>query len=73
MSEASLDLRAELARIDRDRAETAKFAAEQNKLAEEAAKFRREPWLLLSVALAALVGTLIGSLPNLLTVLLRTP
>lgn len=44
-----LDLRAELARIDRDRAETQKlteetrkFTAEQHKLTREAEKFRAE-------------------------------
>lgn len=37
-----LDLRAELARIDRDRAETAKFAAEQRKLTSEADKLRAD-------------------------------
>jgi len=58
--------------LERMIAETRKFAAEQNKLAEAASKFRREPWLLLAVALAALIGTLLGSLPNLLTVLLRS-
>jgi len=73
VSDTPLGLRAELARIDRDREETAKFVAEQRKLMSEARKFDREPWLLLSVALAALIGTLLGSLPNLLTLLLRTP
>ena len=37
-----LDLRAEIARIDRERAETQKFAAEQRKLTEEAAKLSEE-------------------------------
>ena len=55
-----LDLRAEIARIDRDRAESEKFKAEITKRTEEAIKFRREPWLAIVVALAALIG----SLPN---------
>ena len=59
-----IDLRAELARIDRDRAETAKLFAERD-------KFRREPWMALTLALAALLGTLLGSVPMLLTLLAK--
>lgn len=50
-------------------AETHKFQAETNKLTEEANKFKHEPWLAIVVALAALIGALIGSLPNWLRVL----
>jgi hypothetical protein len=70
---SDLDLPAALARLDRDRAETSKLLAESRKLLAEEHKFNREPWLMLSVALAALVGTLLGSVPALLTILLRTP
>ena len=40
-----LDLRAEIARIDRDRAEAEKFAAEQRKLISESRKLDRDRWL----------------------------
>ena len=60
MSEATpavdLDLREQIARIDRAQAETQKFAAEQRKLTAEAAKFTRDPWFLV-------VGALIAALP----------
>ena len=59
-----LDLRAEIARIDRDRVKSEKLKAEMTKRTEEAIKFRREPWLAIVVALAAFIGALIGSLPN---------
>jgi len=66
-----LDLRAELARIDRDRAETAKLFAEQHKLMHEAEKLRAEehklwrdwqlaPWVLALSLIAALIGGLIA-------------
>ena len=46
-----------LARIDRDREEAAKFAAEQRKLAAEASRDRvLAPWL----AGAAVIGGLLG-------------
>lgn len=51
-----LDLRGEIARIDRDRAEAVKFAAEQRKLVAEARKLDRDRWLaplVLGVSLAA--------------------
>ena len=64
----SLDLRAVLARIDRDlaesaklRGETEKFVAEQRKLAAEARKFDRERWLAPVLAIAAVVGGLLGA------------
>lgn len=54
-----LDIRAELARIDRERAETQKFVAEQRKLMAEASKLSLEtrwfPWLQLAVTLGAIV------------------
>lgn len=64
-----LDLRAELARIDRDRAETRKlqaetnkFVAEQQKLMAEAAKLRRDWWLAPVLAVMTAVGGAIGGL-----------
>jgi hypothetical protein len=75
MSERTeLDLRAELARIDRDRAEThkltaesQKLTAEQHKLMREGEKFRAEEWKLWRdwrmapwVFVASLLAALIG-------------
>jgi hypothetical protein len=65
-----INLRAEIARIDRDRAETHKlqgesdkFIAEQRKLIAEGRKFDREPvlapWLLFTSLLAALSGGIV--------------
>jgi hypothetical protein len=48
----NLDFHEQVVRIDRMIAESRKFAAEQNKLAEEADKFRRERWWLPVVALS---------------------
>jgi hypothetical protein len=69
MSDLSLDLREQIARIDRARAESDKFVAEQRKLIAEALKFDKErwwfPWLQLltvcvsSAAVAAVVARLI--------------
>jgi hypothetical protein len=49
-----LDLREQIARIDRMREESLKFTAEQHKLTAEAAKLKREPWIALLGAAAAL-------------------
>lgn len=64
-----LDLRAEIARIDRDRAESQKlqeevrkFVAEQHKLSAEAAKLQRDRWLAPFVLTATLIGSLSGGL-----------
>jgi hypothetical protein len=58
-----LDLRAELARIDRDRAETQKlveenrkFIAEHDKLLAEERKLHRDRWLALFVITASLLS-----------------
>lgn len=55
-----LDLRAEIARIDRDRAETQKLAAEQHKLTAETQKLTWDRWLAPSLAIAAVIGGLLG-------------
>ena len=66
-----LDLQAELARIDRDRAESQKFTAEVHKLIREAEKFRAEeqkiwrdwrmsPWWFAISLVGALAGSLIA-------------
>lgn len=63
-----IDLRAELARIDRDRAETGKllaeqlkFSAEQLKLRAEAEKLTWERWASPTLAIAAVFGGLLGA------------
>jgi hypothetical protein len=45
VSDTQLDLRALIARIDRDLADAEKLRVETRKLVEEASKLRREPWL----------------------------
>lgn len=62
-----LDIRAEIARIDRDRAETSKlteeaqkFIAEQRKLIAEGRKLDRDRWLAPLVAASAFGGAIIG-------------
>jgi hypothetical protein len=76
VSDTGLDLRAELARIDRDRAEThklleeaTKLTAERHKLMREGEKFRAEEhklwrdWTMAPWWFAiALVGSLIGGI-----------
>jgi hypothetical protein len=56
---AQLDLRAEIARIDRDRAEAEKFAAEQRKLISESRKMDRDRWLAPLFLAASLLGGVI--------------
>ena len=61
MSEAfSLDLQEQIARINNQREQARKFAAEQHKLAAEAGKLERDhiyaPWL----AIAAILGGVLG-------------
>lgn len=54
-----LDLREQIARIDRERAETAKYAAEQRKLEAEARNFDRMRWQVVLSSMtagAALLG-----------------
>ena len=60
-SEPELDLRAELARIDRDRAETIKLTEEARKLDAESQHFDRQPaWQPMAVALIALVVSILA-------------
>ena len=55
-----LDLRAEIARIDRERAETAKLTEEARKFIAEARKLDRDRWLAPLLAIVATVGGLLG-------------
>jgi hypothetical protein len=57
-----LYLQEQIARIDRAMAEGHKFAAEQQKLTAEAAKYNRERWAPLLLAAAATLGALTGFL-----------
>jgi len=68
MSDQAIDLRVTLARIDRDLAESAKLreetnklVAEQHKLTAEAAKLDRDRWLAPALAIASLIGGLLGT------------
>lgn len=63
-----IDLREQIVRIDRAiaeseklREESRKFIAEQHKLAAEAAKLDRERWLAPALAIAAVIGGLLGA------------
>jgi hypothetical protein len=51
-----IHIQAIVARIDRDIAESRKFAAEQTKLSAEARKLDRDRWLTPSLAIAGLLG-----------------
>ena len=59
-----LDLREQVVRIDKLREEGLKFAAEQHKLAAEAAKLKWDRWLAPLVLLASLAGGLIVAIVN---------
>ena len=61
-----LTLRAALAHIDRNLAETRKFMAERSKLDAEAAKLRRDRFLAPAVALAATLGAIAALAPAIL-------
>jgi len=60
MAEPELDLRAELARIDRDRAETQKLIAESQKLSAETRHFDRQTWQPMAIAVLALIASMIA-------------
>jgi cell division protein FtsB len=49
-----------LARIDRQREETQKFVTEQHKLIAEVQKLNRDRWLAPVLAIAAVIGGLLG-------------
>ena len=53
-----LNLREQIARIDRSLDEAAKFRAEQRKLTAEAAKLNRDRFLAPALALAATLGAI---------------
>lgn len=61
-----LDLRAELARIDRDRAETQKLGEEARKYAAETRKLEREyrwfPWLQMALTAIAAIAALVAAI-----------
>jgi hypothetical protein len=57
-AEPELNLRAELARIDRDRAETQKFFEESRKLDAERRHFDRQTWQPMAIAVLALVASI---------------
>lgn len=61
-----LDLRAIIARIDRDRADSEKLRVEGDKLRAEREKFNRDPWLLILAALIAGFAAVIARLPELI-------
>jgi len=56
-----LDLREQLVRIDRAMSENQKFQAEREKLLAEAAKLNRDRWLAPVLAIAAVIGGLLGT------------
>jgi F0F1-type ATP synthase assembly protein I len=76
MSDAApmtLDIREQLARIDRALAETEKLMAENRKLTAESLKlsaerqkFNRDPWILALTALLGIVAAVIARLPEIL-------
>jgi hypothetical protein len=57
-----LDLRAELARIDRDRADMLKLQAETK-------KFNRDPWILVLAALLGIVAAIAARAPEIIQAL----
>jgi hypothetical protein len=56
-----LDLDELISRIERQQAETHKFVAEQHKLMAEAQKLNRDRWLAPVLAIAAVIGGLLGA------------
>ena len=57
-----LDLRAEIARIDRDRAESEKLRAERD-------KFNRDPWILAITALLGFLAVVAARAPEIIQAL----
>ena len=64
-----LNIREQIARIDRALDEAAKFRSERIKLDAEAAKFRRERFFAPAVALAATLGAIAALVPFILRAL----
>ena len=58
----NFNIREQIARIDNLQAETRRFAAEQHKLAEEAAKINRDRWLAPALAVVSSLGAIGGLL-----------
>jgi uncharacterized protein YegJ (DUF2314 family) len=63
-----LDMRAILAKIDRDLAETDKLFAEAVKLRAEGQKFNRDFWLIPLAIIGAMVVGIMARLPEILRV-----
>lgn len=59
---ARLDLREQIARIDKTMAETQKLLSERH-------KFDREPWIILAAALVAGFATIVVRLPEIIAAL----
>jgi hypothetical protein len=73
MSDASLDLREQIVRIDemtsrieRQQAETQKFVAEQHKLMAEGGKYNRDRWLVPLSILGLIIAGMVARLPEIL-------
>ena len=61
-----LNVREQIARIDRSLDAAAKLRAEQRKLISEGQKFNRDPWILALTALIAAFAVVVARLPELL-------
>ena len=57
-----LDIREQIARIDRAQAEIHKLMAERPNLEAETRKYNREPWLLAFAALIAVFGSILAAI-----------
>ena len=68
-----INLREQIARIDRAQAESDKFRAEQAKLTAEAAKLRLDRILAPALALAATLGAIAALTPSILRALAGHP
>lgn len=64
-----LDVREQIARIDRAMEETHKFTAETHKLTEEALKLRRDRWLAPLLVVVALIGGIGGTIAGITSIL----
>lgn len=66
MSDAPLDLREQITRIDRAIDEAAKFRAETTKLNAEAAKFNRDWWVIPITVFGAILAAVVARLPEIM-------